>query len=61
MGFLGSFIFFFRKLKSYPPKSVLTVEFKHIGRSANTMADLLAKQMVDRVVPLIAHTQQFAF
>lgn len=56
MGFLGSFIFFFRKLKSYPPKSVLTVEFKHIGRSANTMANLLAKQRVDRVVPLIAHT-----
>lgn len=31
-------------------------EFKHMRRSANTMVDTLAKQGVNRGVPLIAYT-----
>lgn len=36
--------------------SIGFVEFKHVGRPANTMMDALAKQGVDRVVPFIAYT-----
>ena len=36
--------------------SQVLVEFKHVGRLANAMADALPKQGVDIVVPLISHT-----
>ena len=35
--------------------SSIKVSFSHICRSANGMADSLAKQGVHRVVPLVAH------
>lgn len=50
---LGNYIFSSPKLKS---SSSVQVEFKHVGRSANTMADALGKQGVDIDAPFVALT-----
>lgn len=36
--------------------SSLQIPFKHVGRSANIMEDALAKQGVDRSIPLVVPT-----
>lgn len=48
------FHFLFVEIKSLSSQGL--VKLKHGRRSANTMANSLVKQGVDRVIPLIAYT-----
>ncbi|XXG58395.1 hypothetical protein AAC387_Pa04g0713 [Persea americana] len=51
---LWRFHFLFAEIKSLSSQGY--VEFKHVRSSANAMTDSLTKQVVDRVIPLIAYT-----
>lgn len=44
--------FYFNEIKTL--SSLVIVEFHHVGQSANSFADSLAKQGVDTAIPLVA-------